>query len=216
MLYYERRARVQGYTAIVGMDEAGRGPLAGPVVVAAVYLKTYRFKARVDDSKKLTEASREEAFKEFADKSIYGVGIVNEGVIDTVGISGALDAAVADAAARVLAGIRKPKPDPANTFLLFDGALSRSLGYPYKEIVGGDGKSLSIAAASIVAKVVRDRLMSVYDRLWPQYGFRSHKGYGTLGHMKAIARFGLCPIHRRTYCKNILNDAPKDRHRSKR
>jgi len=173
------------------------------VVVAAVYLKTYKFKARIDDSKKLSAAAREEAFKEFSGKSIYGVGMANEGAIDAVRICGALDVAVTDAATKALAGIKRPKPGPGNTILLFDGALACGLGYPSKEIIGGDGKSLSIAAASIVAKVVRDRLMMIYDRIWPQYGFRSHKGYGTREHMLAIARFGLCPIHRRTFCEHL-------------
>ncbi|MBI5873905.1 MAG: ribonuclease HII [Candidatus Omnitrophica bacterium] len=203
VLYYERKAQKQGYSVVIGIDEAGRGPLAGPVVVAAVYLKTFRFKATIDDSKKLSPRSREEAFGEIAGKSVYGVGVVNEGAIDDIRITRALSVGVDVAAGKVLAGIKKPRSTFKNTIFLCDGTLSCGLGYPFKEIIGGDGKSISIAAASIVAKVVRDRMMVVYDRIWPQYGFRIHKGYGTKEHMRSIARFGLCPIHRRTFCEHL-------------
>ncbi len=203
MLYYERNAKKQGYSVIVGIDEAGRGPLGGPVVVAAVCLKTFRFKEKVDDSKKLAHRLRLRAFQEISAKSTYGIGVVNEGAIDSINIARALDFAVDKAATRVLSAINKPKPSRKNTILFCDGALSSGLGYNCKEIIGGDGKSISIAAASILAKVIRDRMMEMYDRIWPQYGFAAHKGYGTRDHIKAIERFGLCPIHRRTFCTNI-------------
>lgn len=203
MLYHERQAKRKGFTVVIGIDEVGRGPLAGPVVVAAVYLKSFKFKAVVDDSKKLTPAARIAAFHEIVAKSVYGVGVVNEGVIDSLRITRALSFAADSAVTQTLKNIKKLRPTPENTFLLCDGVLSSDLGYPSKNIIGGDGKSLSIAAASIVAKVVRDRMMVIYDRIWPQYGFRQHKGYGTRLHRKTIARFGLCPIHRRTFCKNF-------------
>lgn len=205
MLYHERQARKKGYRLIVGVDEAGRGPLAGPAVVAAVVLSNYRFKAVVDDSKKLTAAQRLAAFEEIARNGRYGVGIMNEGAVDSLRIHRALGLAAAVAIEDVLRRVKQPKPSPGNTFLLFDGALSCPLSYPSKEIIGGDGRSLSIAAASIVAKVVRDRVMAIYDRLWPRYGFASHKGYGTEEHRANIARYGLCPAHRESFCGNILN-----------
>jgi ribonuclease HII len=204
LLTHERQAQRKGFTVVIGIDEVGRGPLAGPAVVAAVYLKSFKFKAVIDDSKKLTPAARNIAFHEIVAKSVYGVGVINEGAVDTIRITRALTFAADAAVAKVLRKVKKPRPTTKkNTFLLFDGALSSDLGYPSKNIIGGDGKSLSIAAASIVAKVVRDRMMVIYDNVWPQYGFRQHKGYGTRRHREVIARLGLCPIHRRTFCRSL-------------
>ena len=205
MLYYEQQAKKKGYRVVVGIDEAGRGPLAGPVVVGAVRLGTHRFRAVIDDSKKLSLAQRLRAFEEIAKKGCYGVGVINEGAIDTIRIHRALRFASDVAVEKVLRRVACPKPNLKNTFLLFDGALSCHLAYPSKEIIGGDGRSLSIAAASIVAKVVRDRIMCMYDRIWPQYGFGRHKGYGTEEHRANIARYGLCPIHRVSFCSGLLH-----------
>lgn len=204
MLYYERQANKKGYTIIIGADEAGRGPLAGPVVVAAVHLKSFKFKGRVDDSKKLTEAQRNNTFVEIVKKSHFGIGIISENVIDDINISKAASLAVDDAVLKLLSFLKKPRPTFKNTILLLDGTLNSSLPYVSKEIIGGDGLSFSIACASIVAKVVRDRIMQIYDRIYPQYGFGRHKGYGTKKHMENIGRYGLSPIHRKTFCRRIF------------
>jgi len=203
VLYHERRAKKDGYSVIVGGDEAGRGPLAGPVVVGAVVLKTYAFSARIDDSKKLTARQRDEAFAEIIEKSSYAVGIMNEGVIDSINIAAATHLAVDEAVARLMKRFRTP-PRPKSVILLLDGRLRSHLPYRAKEIVGGDGLSLSIAAASIVAKVVRDRIMGIYDRIYPQYGFSRHKGYGTAEHLDRMGICGLSPLHRRTFCHRIF------------
>ncbi len=176
--------------------------MAGPVVVAAVYLKTFRFENRIDDSKKLSAGQRENAFFEISKKAVFGVGIINEGSIDALNVSKATSFAVDNAVTRLLSRLNKPKPTLKNTILLMDGSLRSSLPFISKVIIGGDGKSLSIASASIVAKVVRDRIMNIYDKLYPQYGFSAHKGYGTEAHFKNIARHGLSPIHRKTFCDN--------------
>lgn len=202
MLYHERRAKKDGYSVIVGVDEAGRGPLAGPVVVAAVILKTYAFSSRIDDSKKLTARQRRRAFDEILGKSSYAVGIMNQGVIDSVNISAATHFAVDEAIARLMKRFRTP-PRRKTVILLLDGRLRSHLSYHAKEIIGGDGLSLSIAAASIVAKVIRDRIMEIYDRIYPQYGFSRHKGYGTAEHLDRVSTCGLSPLHRRTFCHHI-------------
>jgi len=203
VLYHERRAKKDGYSVIVGVDEAGRGPLAGPVVASAVILKTHAFSSRIDDSKKLTARQRDEAFAEIVAKSSYGVGIMNEGVIDSVNIAAAAHLAVDEAVARLMERFRTP-PRERSVILLLDGRLRSHLSYHAKEIIGGDGLSLSIAAASIVAKVVRDRIMGIYDRIYPQHGFSRHKGYGTVEHLDRMSTCGLSPLHRRTFCHRIL------------
>ncbi len=203
MLYHERHAKRKGFSVIVGVDEAGRGPLAGPVVVAAVCLKSFKFKNRVDDSKKLTALQRENAFFEIMEKSHFGIGVMNETDIDAVNISNAVRLALDNAVAQLLKRLKKPRPSFKNTILLLDGRLCSSLGYSSKEIIGGDGRSLSIAAASIIAKVFRDRIMGIFDKVHPQYGFNTHKGYGTKKHFERLARFGLSPIHRKTFCKKL-------------
>jgi ribonuclease HII len=204
VLAYERTLRKKGYKIIVGVDEAGRGPLAGPLVVAAVYLRSYSFKARIDDSKKLSPAQRHRAFLEIVDRSVFGVDVVNEGAIDAVRMAAAARLAVERAAHRLLSRIGRPRPTARNTIFLLDGALRLDLPYPSREIIGGDGKSLSIASASIVAKVVRDRIMDIYDRVYPQYGFCRHKGYGTRDHRERLARWGFSPLHRRTFCSRFV------------
>jgi ribonuclease HII len=204
VLYYERQAKKKGYSVILGIDEAGRGPLAGPIVVAAVYLKTFRFEGRIDDSKKLTAGRRNEAFLELSRKSVFNVGVMNEGAIDALNVSRAARLCVDIAVARLLKSLKKPRPTRRNTILLLDGCLSSSLPYDSKEIIGGDGASLSIASASIIAKVIRDRIMAIYDRIYPRYGFGAHKGYGTKKHFENIARYGLTPIHRKTFCGGVF------------
>lgn len=213
MLKHERRAKKDGFSIIIGVDEAGRGPLAGPVVAAAVRLRTFSFKARIDDSKKLTALQRVCAFAEITSKAEFGVGIMNEGIIDSVNIANASNLAAEGAVARLMdclaktsfpsAQIAVPAINPENIILLLDGRLKPDLPYNSKEIIGGDGLSMSIAAASIIAKVVRDRLMAVYDDLYPDYGFGIHKGYATRVHRQRLSKFGLSPIHRRSFCRSI-------------
>ena len=190
LLLHEKNLNRSGYSSIAGVDEAGRGPLAGPVVAGAVIIKDVRFKERIDDSKKLTAKSREKAYREILEKSIVGVGIVSEKTIDKVNIYQATKKAMQMAISRL-----KIPPD----YCLVDGNMKIVTKCPLRCIVGGDSKSLSIAAASIVAKVTRDRIMVKYDKLYPQYGFAKHKGYGTKEHMAAINEHGASPIHRNSF-----------------
>ena len=189
-MYHERKLTRQGKKQIAGIDEAGRGPLAGPVVAAAVILKNFRFKNRIADSKVLTRLSRERAYEEISRKAVIGIGIVGEKDIDRINILRAslhaMELAVYDL------GV---KPD----HLLIDGNISPELPYPKTTIIKGESHSISIACASIIAKVTRDFIMSYYDILYPEYGFARHKGYGTKLHFLAIRRFGPSPIHRRSF-----------------
>lgn len=193
MLYYERKFKKRGYNLIIGVDEVGRGPLAGPVVAAAVTLKTTQFKNRINDSKKLTLEAREKAFPEIVNKSVFGIGIINEKLIDRLNIQTATGMAMEQA---IQALIDKLTPTRQHIHILVDGRVKLHTHLPYKNIVRGDSKSKSIAAASILAKVIRDHLMSLYDRIYPQYGFSKHKGYGTKMHRFALKKFGPSLIHR--------------------
>jgi ribonuclease HII len=190
MLYYENKAKKSGFRFIAGVDEVGRGPLAGPVVAAAVILRTRKFKNLIRDSKKLSPLRREKAYSEIMDKASVGVGIVNERVIDKINIFQATRIAMENALFSL-----KVKPD----FVLVDGNINLGIPYPYRNIIKGDNKSLSIAAASIIAKVMRDRIMLLYHRIYPEYGFLEHKGYGTKRHLKSIKRHGRSLIHRKSF-----------------
>ncbi|MDP3143370.1 MAG: ribonuclease HII [Candidatus Omnitrophota bacterium] len=205
MLYYENKARKEGYKFIAGVDEVGRGPLAGPVVACAVLLKNKRFKSRIDDSKKLSERQRKNAFGEIVKKSLFGLGWVSERQIDAINILEATRLAMGKAIAQLLSQLskeRKISPKALNKqvcFLIDGNFFSRNKPYTVRNITGGDAKSLSIAAASIVAKVTRDQMMEIYDGFFPQYGFAKHKGYGTKEHLCAIEKFGPSVIHRKTF-----------------
>ncbi|MFH1691360.1 MAG: ribonuclease HII [Candidatus Omnitrophota bacterium] len=199
MLKFEDAARKSGYSTIIGVDEAGRGPLAGPVVVGAVRLKSFNFQARIDDSKKLSSRQRQAAFLEIVEKADYGVGVINEWVIDQINIANAVKCALDRAVERLIARCVSDHCSLKDTFLLMDGSLRSGLPCASKTIIGGDGLSLSIACASIVAKVIRDRIMDIYHCVYPAYGFSSHKGYGTKTHMDSIYQCGFSPIHRRTF-----------------
>ena len=196
MLYHERGLKQKGFDLIIGVDEAGRGPLAGPVVAAAVALNTYRFKNRIDDSKKLTAKAREKAFPEIMAKSLFGIGIVNEKIIDRVNILRATCLAMEHAVAAL---IEKVDSLNKNIYVIVDGNVTLDIGFPYKKIIGGDGKSLSIASASILAKVTRDRIMALYDKEYPQYRFVQHKGYGTKQHRAILGKIGPSPLHRKSF-----------------
>jgi len=188
---FEQEARRRGYRRIAGIDEAGRGPLAGPVVAAAVILPVHVELTGVDDSKQLTEAARERLYHAILDKAVgVGIGSADAGEIDALNILEASRLAMCRAIADLA-----PAPD----YLLTDAVTLPALHVPLRPIIKGDALSLSIAAASIIAKVTRDRLMAAFHETFPQYNFLSHKGYGTVEHLRMLARFGPCPIHRRTF-----------------
>jgi len=181
----------KGIQTVAGVDEAGRGPLAGPVVAAAVVFPSGSFIKGVEDSKKLSEKKREELFPLIHDQALgVGVGVVGHDVIDRINILQATILAMHKALDDLLV-----KPE----FVIVDGTTFRHDRYKYQNIVDGDEKSFTIAAASIIAKVTRDRFMREYDLQYPAYGFGQHKGYGTKQHLEAIKRYGLCEIHRRTF-----------------
>jgi ribonuclease HII len=204
MLYFETQALNKGLRFILGVDEAGRGPLAGPVVAAAVCLRDLNFKNQIDDSKKLSAKARERAFYEIFDKAYVGIGIISEKTIDLVNILNAshlaMDMAINELIHRIPQAIVLLETFPQQVVLLIDGNIFRTkLPYTYKAITGGDGKSLSIACASIIAKVYRDRILGIYDKIFPQYGFAKHKGYPTATHRLAIKKHGASIIHRKSF-----------------
>lgn len=186
----EQEARAAGYRRICGVDEAGRGPLAGPVCAAAVMLPPGVEIDGVNDSKKLSEKARERLYDEIRAKAQVGVAFASEREIDERNILGATFLAMR----RAVEALPVP-PD----LLLVDGNRDPRIGPDTRCMVGGDAVCASIAAASILAKVTRDRLMRAFDRQYPQYGFAQHKGYPTRAHYEAVARYGLCPIHRRSF-----------------
>jgi len=201
LLYYENKAKSRGYYFVIGVDEAGRGPLAGPIVAAAVRLRKTKFNNYIDDSKKLTPSQRELAFTEIYKNSLVGIDIINESIIDSVNILNATKLAMEKAVANLI--YKTKKINKKKVIVLIDGNASLNLPFKSKCIIGGDAKSLSIASASIVAKVIRDRIMTIYDKIYPNYNFKQHKGYGTAAHRKAIKKYGLSAIHRRSFCKKI-------------
>ena len=190
-LHFETRARSKGFRAVAGIDEAGRGPLAGPVVAAAVILPETFDLPGLDDSKKLSEKQRERLFPLIRSQALaIGVGFSPPTEIDRINILQATLRGMCLAIER----LRRPAD-----FLLVDGITPVPLPLPQQTLKKGDSRSLSIAAASIVAKVVRDRVMVAYDRRYPGYGFARHKGYGSRDHLEAIARLGPSPLHRLSF-----------------
>jgi len=188
---FEKKAFQKGFSRIAGIDEAGRGPLAGPVVSAAVIIPIYLQIPGVSDSKKLSPKQREYLYEKIYDLAVsVGIGIVDPFEIDRINI---LQAALLSMAMAV------ENLDPQPDCLLIDGTFLISSVLPQEAIPKGDALSVSISAASIVAKVTRDRLMERYHHDYPQFGFSKHKGYPTKAHKKAIQRFGCCPIHRRSF-----------------
>lgn len=183
---------------IGGIDEAGRGPLAGPVVAACVILPSNLIIEGINDSKKISPKKREEIYSIIMDKAIsVGVGIVDNDIIDTINIFQATKLAML----RALDEMEK-KPE----YLLIDALTLDDINIRQKAIIKGDSKSISIAAASIIAKVTRDRIIDEYDEVYPGYGFKNHKGYGTKEHYQGIEKHGITPIHRKSFLKNILED----------
>jgi len=191
LLSFERSTREAGYTRIAGLDEAGRGPLAGPVVAAAVVLPDGLLIPGVNDSKQLSEPERERLYSLVLEQALaYGIGLANEREIDDVNIYQATILAME----RALQGIT-PQPD----YLLIDALTLPRVSIPQLPLIKGDCRSHSIAAASILAKVTRDRLMRELHEKYPEYNFHKHKGYGTKEHMSLILRYGPCEAHRKTF-----------------
>ena len=187
----------KGFKNICGIDEAGRGPLAGPVVVAGVIMPKDSMIEGVNDSKKVTEKRREKLYDLIIEEAIsYSISIVGQDIIDDINILNATKMGVTEVVDKL-----ELKPD-----LIVIDALNHinTRQIPYESIIKGDAKCYNIAAASILAKVTRDRIMRQWDEVYPQYGFTSHKGYGTAKHIQAIIEYGLCPIHRRTFTKNFI------------
>ncbi len=187
----------KGVKCIAGIDEAGRGPLAGPVVVASVILPEDSMIEGVNDSKKVSENKREKLYEIITNEAIsYGVGIIYPEEIDEINILQATKKGLTMAIKQM-----EQKPN-----IIMVDALTGidTLGIPYKSIIKGDAKCYSIAAASIVAKVTRDRIMREWDKVYPEYGFAAHKGYGTAKHIEALKEYGPCPIHRRSFIKNFI------------
>ncbi|OGP67337.1 MAG: ribonuclease HII [Deltaproteobacteria bacterium RBG_16_44_11] len=188
---FEKIAHLEGYKCIAGVDEAGRGPLAGPVVAAAVIFQLSYINPEINDSKKLSARQREKLYEIITREAIaVGVGVADAEIIDKVNILQATFLAMREAVLEL-----STPPD----YLLIDGLHCIALQIPQKPLVKGDTLSISIAAASIIAKVFRDRIMEIYHRQFPQYNFLRNKGYGTKEHCRAIEQFGMCKIHRKSF-----------------
>lgn len=195
MKFFENK--YSSYNLIAGIDEAGRGPLAGPVVAGAVILPKDCEILYLNDSKKLSAAKRDELYDEIIKKAVaYGVGIVSPERIDEINILQATYEAMQ-------AAIKDMKCEP--DMILADAVTIPKIPYKQVGIIKGDAKSVSIAAASIIAKVTRDRIMTDMDRIYPEYGFASHKGYGSKAHIEVLQKYGASPIHRKTFIKNFCN-----------
>ena len=193
----EKELYERGFENICGIDEAGRGPLAGPVVVAGVIMPKDSMIEGINDSKKISEKKREKLYDLIIEEAIsYSVAIIGQDVIDDINILNATKQGVT----QVIEGL-DVKPN-----LIVVDALTHinTKGIPYESIIKGDAKCYNIAAASILAKVTRDRIMRQWDEIYPQYGFINHKGYGTAAHIAAIKEYGLCPIHRKSFTKNFV------------
>ena len=194
----EDECRAEGYTIICGVDEAGRGPLAGPVCAAAVILPDHLDLPGLNDSKKLSDKKRRELFPLIKEQAIaYGIGLASEKEIDEINILQATYLAMERALAQL---------DGKADLALIDGNRAKDFGMPVKTVVKGDSLSASIAAASILAKVTRDDLMEAYAEEYPGYGFEIHKGYGTKAHYAALTEKGPSPIHRMTFLKKFYGE----------
>lgn len=195
---YENEAFDAGIRLVCGVDEAGRGPLAGPVCAAAVMLPPGLEIPGLNDSKKLTDKKRRELYDIIIEQAVsYGIAFASEQEIDEINILQATFLAMERAMQKL-----SPQPELA----LIDGNRTKDFGLPVRTIVKGDSLSASIAAASILAKVTRDRLMEEYDAQYPQYGFAVHKGYGTKRHYETLREFGPSPIHRKTFLKKFYEN----------
>ena len=203
----ESSLHAEGYRFVAGVDEVGRGPLAGPVVTAAVVLPEDFDVLGVDDSKKLSEKRREELYDQILDRCLaYGIGMADHDVIDEINILQATKKAMKEAITACDLQLRVKEGGAADAhidFVLIDAVTLEGLDKPQHAVVKGDAKVLAIAAASIVAKVTRDRMMVEYAKEYPWYAFEKNKGYGTAAHYEGIRAHGTCPIHRMTFLKNM-------------
>ena len=193
----EKELYDKGFEYICGIDEAGRGPLAGPVVVAGVIMPKDSMIEGVNDSKKVSEKKREKLYDVILEEAIsYSVAIIGQDVIDDINILNATKQGVTKVVEEL---------DVKPNLILVDALTHiNTKGIPYDSIIKGDAKCYNIAAASIIAKVTRDRIMREWDEIYPQYGFINHKGYGTAKHIEALKEYGPCPIHRKTFIKNFV------------
>ena len=197
----------QGITSIAGIDEAGRGPLAGPVVVACVIMPKDSMIEGVNDSKKVAEKKREKLYEQIIEEALgFGVGIISQEEIDRINILNATKEGLTTAIKEMEKDLQEKKRELEKPEIILVDALTKidTDHIPYRSIIKGDAKSYSIAAASIIAKVTRDRIMRQWAEVYPMYGFEKHKGYGTAAHIAAIKEYGLCPLHRRSFVKNIV------------
>lgn len=204
MNQHELRARAKGYTQIAGIDEVGRGPLAGPVVAAAVILPDGDPLPGIKDSKKLSSAKRVSFFQLIQEKAeSIGIGVISEQTIDRINILQATKKAMEGAVAQL-----PVRPD----YLLIDALKLERIPIPQEAIVKGDNKSVSIAAASVIAKVTRDRMMEELSEMYPEYAFAQNKGYGTRTHMEALYRFGPSPVHRKSFapCSSFITKSERE------
>lgn len=203
----EEEIYLKGAQSIAGIDEAGRGPLAGPVVVACVVMPRDSMIEGVNDSKKVSEKKREKLYDEIIHEAIaYGVGIISQEEIDKINILNATKEGLTLAIKEMEKDLKEKQRGFEKPEIILVDALTKidTDHIPYRSIIKGDAKSYSIAAASIIAKVTRDRIMRQWDEVYPMYGFAKHKGYGTASHIAAIKEYGLCPLHRRSFVKNIV------------
>lgn len=203
----EEEIYLKGAQSIAGIDEAGRGPLAGPVVVACVVMPRDSMIEGVNDSKKVSEKKREKLYDEIIQEAIaYGVGIISQEEIDKINIMNATKEGLTLAIKEMEKDLKEKQRGFEKPEIILVDALTKidTDHIPYRSIIKGDAKSYSIAAASIIAKVTRDRIMREWDEVYPMYGFAKHKGYGTASHIAAIKEYGLCPLHRRSFVKNIV------------
>ena len=193
----EKELYEKGFEYICGIDEAGRGPLAGPVVVAGVIMPKDSMIEGVNDSKKVSEKKREKLYNVILEEaSSYSVAIIGQDVIDEINILNATK----DGVTKVVEGL-----DVKPNLILVDALTHiNTKGIPYDSIIKGDAKCYNISCASIIAKVTRDRIMREWDEIYPQYGFINHKGYGTAKHIQALKEYGPCPIHRKTFIKHFV------------
>ncbi len=197
MRVYENQAYEKGYEFICGVDEAGRGPLCGPVVAAAVILDKDAHLEGVNDSKKISEKKREKLYDDIMENALaVGIGMSDIDVIEELNILGATKQAMKEAINNLAV-----RPD----YVLIDGNQDINIDIDRQTVVSGDARSESIAAASIIAKVTRDRMLREYDLEYPEYGFAKHKGYGTKAHIEAIKEYGLTPIHRPSFCNKFVS-----------
>ena len=203
----ESSLHAEGYRFVAGVDEVGRGPLAGPVVTAAVVLPEDFDVLGVDDSKKLSEKRREELYDQILDRCLaYGIGMADHKVIDEINILQATKKAMKEAVTACDLQLRVKEGGAADAridFVLIDAVTLEGLDKPQHAVVKGDAKVLAIAAASIVAKVTRDRMMVEYAKDYPWYAFEKNKGYGTAAHYEGIRAHGTCPIHRMSFLKKM-------------